>query len=522
MKLPRISSLFFVSALSVATVPAFAEIDFGNIAFVGDSITQGAGVENTAKDKSLSYRYPLWKIFVSNGVAWNPVGSMSTFLDGSSASASQTSDFLGNVYDNTSEGHYGWRTYDFLNGPTDRNQASGSGKLSEWLTNATYYPDGTPDTVTLLLGVNDLSYNKSVAETAANAKSIIQQYQQKNPNVTVHVFSVLPTNQASWNGVADAQERIREYNAELKKQISSGEWNTENSTVKYHDITTGFDAAGFTSDNVHPNAGGALLVAKNIAVALGLNPVIDLGKPQVKASELKTQVEFAQDESSWTATAKTGTATRDFEKTVFNSHTWGVDSNGCLDISTVATGGSDIRLNWANGTLQEFTLEMSVKMDKTDRTNNHLGIFAGNGSGVGVLYVGESGIFWNDTSTLLYGGISEEYKTYFATTDFIDVRIAYMFNEDSTTEGGFYVWLNGELIGDCLSGIANSSVVNQFKNTLLIGDIGSAYAVDALIENIAFETGAVYQPSSVPEPSAFGMLAGLGALALVASRRKRK
>lgn len=28
--------------------------------------------------------------------------------------------------------------------------------------------------------------------------------------------------------------------------------------------------------------------------------------------------------------------------------------------------------------------------------------------------------------------------------------------------------------------------------------------------------------SAVPEPSAFGMLAGLGALALVASRRRRK
>ena len=520
MKLPQITSLFLVSALSVATVPAFADIDFGNIAFVGDSITQGAGVENTATDKSLSYRYPLWKIFVSNGVAWNPVGSMSTFLDGSSASASQTPDFLGNVYDNTSEGHYGWRTYDFLKGPEGRNQASGSGNLSEWLTNATYYPDGTPDTVTLLLGVNDLSYNKSVEETAANAKAIIQQYQAKNPNVTVHVFSVLPTNQASWNGVTDAQERIREYNAELKKQISSGEWNTENSTVKYHDITTGFDAAGFTSDNVHPNASGALIVAKNIASALGLNPVIDLGKSQVKASALKTQVEFSQGESSWEATAKTGTVSQGFKQTAANSHKWGVDSNGCLDISTVATGGSDIRLDWASGVAQEFTLELSVKMDKTDRTNNFLGVFAGNGDDeVGVLYIGESGIFWGNTSTLLYGGISEAYKTYFATKDFVDVRIAYMFNEGSTTDGRFYVWLNGDLIGDSLTGNTN---IAQYKNTLLIGDIGGGYAVDALIKNISFETGAVYQPILAPEPSAFGMLAGLGALALVASRRRRK
>ena len=521
MKLPQIPSLFFASALSVASVPALADIDFGNIAFVGDSITQGAGPGNEKPDKSLSYRYSLWKIFVSNGIAWNPVGSMSTFLDGSSASSSQTPDFLGNVYDNTSEGHYGWRTYDFLNGPDGRNANSGSGKLSEWLVNTAYYPDGTPDTVTLLLGVNDLSYNKTVVETAANAKAIIQQYQAKNPNVNVHVFSVLPTNQASWSGVADAQGRIREYNTEIQKQISAGEWNTENSTVQYHDITAGFDAAGHTSDNVHPNAGGTLLVAKNIASALGLNPVIDLRKTQMKASALKTQVEFAQSGSSWTATAKTGATSQVFTQTSATDHTWSVNGDGYLDISTSETGGSDIRLDWASGQAQEFTLELSVKMDKTDRANNFLGVFAGNGlNEVGVLYLGESGVFWGDTNTLLYGGVSETYKTYFATEDFVDIRIAYMFNENSTEEGRFYVWLNGDLIGDSL--IGNTGIANQYKNTLLVGDIGSSYEVDAQIKSISFETGTFYQPILVPEPSAFGMLAGLGALALVASRRRRK
>ena len=450
MRQPRFSSLFFASALSLlASVPAVAASDFGSIAFVGDSITQGGGLNSSSADKSLSYRYYLWKIFVSNGVEWDPVGSMSKFNDGSSASASQTPNFRGEVYDNTSEGHYGWRTYDFLNGPSGRGANSGSGELSEWLVNASYYPDGSPDTVTLLLGVNDLSYNKTVQETATNAREIIRQYQEKNPNVTVHVFSVLPTDQSSWSGVSNPQARIAEYNAELKNQISNGEWNTANSKVQYHDITSGFDAAGYLcSDNVHPNAGGALLIAKNIASALGLNPTIDLGTRQVRAASLATQTTFSKSDSSWVATAKTGDLSRNFSFTKNGqagvSDLWQVDDSGNLKVSTSLAGGSDIRLDWASGSLQEFTLDFSVKMEKTGRNNNFLGVFAGNGlDEVAVLYLGESGLFWGDTSTLLYGGVTEEYKTYFATEDFVDIRIAYMLNENSTTEGGFYVWLNG-------------------------------------------------------------------------------
>ena len=58
MKRFSLYSLISAASLSLAAVPAFADIDFGNIAFVGDSITQGGGLANSAVDKSLSYRYP--------------------------------------------------------------------------------------------------------------------------------------------------------------------------------------------------------------------------------------------------------------------------------------------------------------------------------------------------------------------------------------------------------------------------------------------------------------------------------
>ena len=72
------------------------------------------------------------------------------------------------------------------------------------------------------------------------------------------------------------------------------------------------------------------------------------------------------------------------------------------------------------------------------------------------------------------------------------------------------------------------SVVDAKGNSLVYADEGSGNVGKAgyyWVETSKFEQGAEYTVSikavALPEPSAFGMLAGLGALALVASRRRR-
>ena len=79
---------------------------------------------------------------------------------------------------------------------------------------------------------------------------------------------------------------------------------------------------------------------------------------------------------------------------------------------------------------------------------------------------------------------------------------------------GFTVWFDGSTTGK------NASIVEV------------TFTTGAEQTSISFSTGdsqrftlngiVVDQGSSIPEPSAFGLLAGLGALALVASRRRRK
>ena len=83
---------------------------------------------------------------------------------------------------------------------------------------------------------------------------------------------------------------------------------------------------------------------------------------------------------------------------------------------------------------------------------------------------------------------------------------------DGTTSGST-VYANGSTEG------LNASIVEVTFNT---GD-ATSFEFDSG-DNASFTLNGIVvdQGSTIPEPSAFGLLAGLGALALVASRRRRK
>ena len=82
---------------------------------------------------------------------------------------------------------------------------------------------------------------------------------------------------------------------------------------------------------------------------------------------------------------------------------------------------------------------------------------------------------------------------------------------DGTTSGST-VYADGSTTGQ------NASIVKVSFNT----GTADSFVFDSGLNASFTLNGIVVETSSIPEPSAFGLLAGLGALALVASRRRRK
>jgi lysophospholipase L1-like esterase len=236
-KIQFLLSFFIIGSILISTRISGQDL---NIQALGNSITQA---NNTRE----SYRYPLWKKLIDDGFEFQFVGSLTShFLCGTPPYENH----MGHVFNKKHEGHWGWRSYEILNGGGASSACRGTGNLTTWLTN--YSPD-----ITLLhLGSNDifnndfgLSDDDLVDTTIYYLESIIDALRLKNPYVTIFVAQVIPANPANGSGY-----RIPLFNADIP-QIAVDKFDP-NSPIVIVDQFTGFSVAADTYDNIHPNADG--------------------------------------------------------------------------------------------------------------------------------------------------------------------------------------------------------------------------------------------------------------------------
>ena len=157
------------------------------------------------------------------------------------------------------------------------------------------------------------------------------------------------------------------------------------------------------------------------------------------------------------------------------------------------------------------------------------------GDGYGTLWGGSTNLYGTGQVTFTLGGLK-------ANTEYTVYLFSARANNGSNNGGGSVEW-STETSGASWSvwTIGDSGSAEEKSGSMVSAD-GSTTGDNASIVKVTFNTGdatefafdsgsnaaftlngiVVDQGSTIPEPSAFGLLAGLGALALVASRRRRK
>lgn len=475
---------FFVSAAALSCVPAFAaasgaevsESNLGNVMYVGDSITHGVN--------SASWRWAMHKILVDAGVSYDGIGYKTGNYSGGVAAGTV---YGGGAFSNAHSSQASARAYEIAGrksgGRFDNTNIQNWLGLSATTTAGATYTGATfdVDTFFLLIGTNDLlSDNTSDRATAiagtltdnllgtdrvsGDMGTIVDAMYKSNSAASVTVLS-LPcwTKHANNNG-DDVHQAVAAYNENLKTWVSN--YNTAHGTsVKYVDLNKGIlDVASSNSffgvssmfnnpgtDGIHPNAQGDLLIAGNVAKALGYAGR-SAGQKRMAAADFSTHVEnFAGTLPSEISTTNTS-----------------VSADGKLDFS--ASGESTLVASWAtdadlaSGYTVDFGLVLgNGSVDGWDTATN-LSVTIGDTEKYGVLNINEAYIQWGEK--ILYSqDMSQNADA---------LRVAYVVgNAKEGLSAGYYVWLGDMLIGEALgasAGTENSGVKFSYagSGTLLL------------------------------------------------------
>jgi len=281
-----------ITAAFFATVSfAVAASNLGHVAIIGDSITQASGSAYNssvfAQNACRGYRWEVFKSLVDAGVTFDFNGSIANNYTTDSAYPT----WRGTAFYRANEGHFGWRAYQIIGqsaGPSSGNR--GAGDIYQWLDNSK--GGYTPDTVTLMIGINDLSdyINAGTTNTANvtlsnNVASIIGALQASNPNVRIYLCHLLQVGQGHSQYVP-LNSLVDDYNANKLPGLAAT-MTTSNSTVSVVDMigptnnganvwiarTNGFNpnyGEMLGADFVHPNSRGERYIASRIIAAMGI------------------------------------------------------------------------------------------------------------------------------------------------------------------------------------------------------------------------------------------------------------
>ena len=461
MKLSIYFQLRYVLALGVlmlGSAPVRADFraaeHLGKTMFIGDSITHGS------RDTNISWRWWMHRIFVDNGISYEESGVVrGNHIMGKLHSACNIDVPYGDsVFRNCHSAYSGSRSTDIIG-----KRASGKFRnttLAEWLgrvpcTSAEVTPvDGSEiSSYFVMIGTNDAvtageSYyrgawdaaktNSIASDIKENLKAILAEIKTANPAARV-VFIEIPT----WYQWNDAKyldnhlQGVREVNAQLR------EWATaQGDSVTMVNADAGIaDVAGrakgqgvksmyteTTANGLHPNDQGSLLIAGNVARALGY-PGATAGQPRRRAEEFECDMQGMLGSAAPTRIAPGGEL----------SGKWAKSPDGAFSLS--------------------FSIDGAVGNGATDGwdAQGSFSVSVGNGREAGCLHVKESCIQWNDT--VLYSLDSSAGLP-------APVRIAYVQGDENRgLKSGFYVWLGDQLIGEGLPSDGSTNGVHISNNT---------------------------------------------------------
>ncbi len=436
-------SLFLMLALALpgATASAapkgddFTPVkDLGNVMYVGDSITHGVA--------AASYRWPLFKIWVDNGIAQTEVG---VHARNHSGGVQPNTVYGGATFLNVHSAISSERAYEIA-GRINRSGRLENSNIMDWLGLDTGYTGKrridrdtqNPATYVMMIGTNDTlsDAGKAGIHTCIDAKekdllgkggdmdAIITAMRQANLKARIAVTTI-PTWAPGRNNNAAPEDfaAIERYNEKLKawgkaNKVAIVEVNRGMVDLSDERAFIGLPSM-FGRDKLHPSPHGDLIIAGNIAQQLGY-----AGRTAGLRRKALGVPKEAPDMGRGVRADKAGNYS--FAK-----------GGGELSCKAAASDkGATVEFRFPKG---GFGNGAKGGWEK----EGGIGLTLGTGSSSGTLTIDESSLRWGNTP--LYSADMSRLRE--------PIRLAWVPGAPAQgVQPGFYLWLGDMLIGEALSG----------------------------------------------------------------------
>ncbi len=448
--------------------PPSAEL--GNVMFVGDSITHGVA--------AASYRWPLFKIFVDNGITLKEVGVHERNHSG----GVQPGTAYGNAtFRNVHSAISSERAYEIA-GRINTSGRLENSNIHDWLGLDKGYngkrridtESDMPAHFFMMIGTNDTlsdSGNKGIhtciAETEKNLlgkkgdmDTIIRAMREGNPKARIAVTTIPTWAPGRHNNAApEDYATIERYNSKLKA------WGKANK-VAVVEVNRGMvDMEGakkvpfvglpamFGRDKLHPSAQGDLIIAGNVAQQLGYAGRT-AGLPRKAASEFPMQGKDLMKDADAVKPGKKGGLT--------------VAPGGMLEAPAEAGQAGTVEFRFSKKGFGKDCVNEEKPMTVTLST----------GSSVGELGISSAGIGWQNGQVLYSADMSKLREP---------IRMTHVTSSAPGVSTGFYVWLGDMLIGE---GLPGKPLENKAGLRINTGEHAASFA------SLSYDPAASWAPDS--------------------------
>lgn len=286
--------------------------DLGKVMFVGDSITHGVNAP--------SWRWCFHKILADNGITYESVGYRTGNLSNGVAAGAE---YGGAPFNNVHSAQSSARAWELAGrkagGRFDNTNLLNWLGLSDKTTNGQPYTGQTwkPDTFILLIGTNDLLSDAPAGvnpdkvngllgadRKGGDLKTILDAMQKSSPKARIYVMTIPCWTRHANNNDAAVHQGVADYNAELAKalkgrkgaklvDINNGLLDTTSATP-FYGCEDMFNKPG--ADGLHPSRQGDLIMANNLANAMGLpGRTAGLARQALKSEEKGKKKELPMD-----------------------------------------------------------------------------------------------------------------------------------------------------------------------------------------------------------------------------------